>query len=653
MSLDKATTVAAVLNAESDIYETGVGDVDALQAQQRYGEEQAKHLRHNENRQYVDLSIANDERFRPFQRDVWADPELIPDLEAKFPHQRCRMLIIGAGFGGLQYAIRMKEIAGIKSSDLRIVDPAGGFGGTWYWNRYPGLTCDVESYSYLPLLEETGYVPKHRYAHHDEIRRYADLLATRWDLHDSAVFQTKATSLTWDEKTKEWITQLENQRGQQLTVRSQFVVLANGVVVWPKVPDVPGFLDFKGHAFHTSRWDYEFTGGSFTEYDPAMTNLKDKRVAIIGTGATSAGLVPQLAAWSKHLYVFQRTPASVSDRQQWETDPEWFRKEIATSPGWQRRRLQSFNDHFTSGAKPGTDLIQDGWSFAPTMAVVAGDPAGPSSPEEVPAYIKRLHEIDLPRLNAIRARVEAEVIDKDVARKLMPWFPTWCKRPCFHENYLQSFNRDNVTLVDTLGRGLERITSDSIVVNGTSYEVDVIVFATGYRAPTAGTPAERGNMTIVGREGISMSEAWTVGGGPATLHGILDVRFPNLILSGPVQAAMSGANPSGLDLLAKHAAYILHESEKRANNKPFAVLPNPSAAEDWAQRIMSHAARGAAMMGCTPGYYNMEGKLESIPPEQRMIMARSGIWGRGIEDFAPILEDWRTEGRMEGIEVSF
>lgn len=651
MSTNKYTAAAAVLNTESDVYETGVRGVDALQAEQRYGEERAKRLRDEGNAQYVDLSIASDKRFERFQKDVWADPSLIPDLEAMFPDHYCRMLILGGGFAGLQYAGRMKEVAGLKSSDIRIVETAGGFGGTWYWNRYPGLTCDVESYTYLPHLEETGYIPKHRYAHHDEIRQYANLLAKRWDLSGSAVFQTQATHLTWDEKAKSWQTKLETHRGQQLTVQSQFVVLANGVLNWPKIPDIPGLLDFQGNAFHSSRWDYECTGGSSAEYNPVMSKLKDKRVAIIGTGATSVALVPQLAAWSKHLYVFQRTPASVSDRKQWETDPEWFLKEVATGPGWQRQRLKSLNSRFTSGPMPEIDLIGDGWSVAPTMAVLAGDPAGPSSPDELPAYIKRLHDMDLPRVNGIRARVETEVNDKDVARRLMPWYPTWCKRPCFHENYLQSFNRENVTLVDALGRGLEQITMDSIVVDGTSYPVDVIVFATGYRAPFIGTPAEKGNMKILGRDGVSMSEAWTVGGGPATLHGVLDTRFPNLFLSGPYQAALSGANVMGSDILAKQAAYILREAQK-CTEKVFAVAPTKDAAEDWAQQIVSRALGLAAMIGCTPGYYNVEGEMDRIPPEQQMIMARSGLWGRGIEDYVPVLEQWRADGGMKGIEIS-
>lgn len=662
MSLDKGTATAAVLSAESETYEVGAHGIDALQAEQRYGEEAAKRIRKEGNAQYIDTSLSKDKRFERFHQDVWADPSSIADLRQMFPEQRCRMLVLGAGFSGIQYAVRMTQNAGIDPSDLRIVDSAGGFGGTWYWNRYPGLTCDVESYTYLPLLEETAYVPKHRYSYSEEIRQYADLIAQKWNLADSGVFQTKATRLVWNEQANEWVVDLEQSREsqgapQRLTVRSQFVVLANGVLNWPKLPDIPGILDFEGHTFHTSRWDYNFTGGSPSQTNPKMSNLKDKRVAIVGTGATAVALVPQLAHWSKHLYVFQRTPASISPRKQWETDPEWFRKEVATGPGWQRQRLQSFNDRFTSGPLPEVDLIADGWSTARTMAVLAGDPAGPSTPDELPSYFKKLNEMDLPRLNKIRAFVDAEVKDKEIAEQLKPWYPTWCKRPCFHEDYLPSFNRDNVTLVDTLGKGLERLTADSIVIGGKSYPVDVVVFATGYRAPFIGTPAEKANVTILGRNGASMSEAWTTGGGPATLHGVVDHNFPNLFLSGPYQAALSGANVMGSDLLAKHAAYILKEVQKRVGQDktagtPFSIAATKDAAETWAQEVMSRALGMAALAGCTPGYYNVENELAKLPPEIQMVMARSTIWGRGIEDWATVLEEWRAAGDIKGIEIT-
>jgi cation diffusion facilitator CzcD-associated flavoprotein CzcO len=234
-----------------------------------------------------------------------------------FPNNRCRVLILGAGWGGILYAVRMIE-AGVHPEYIHVIDPAGGWGGTWYWNRYPGLMCDIESYCYLPLLEETGYVPKNRYAYGEEIRNYANLVAKKWGIANSAVFQTRATKMVWDEAAKDWQVELVQQRKgepeQTLNIRSTFVAPINGVLNWPHLPGSPGILDYRGTTFHTSRWDYGFTGGS--PADDALTKLQDKRVAIVGTGATAVQVVPSLARWSKHLYIIQRTPSAVDHRAQ-------------------------------------------------------------------------------------------------------------------------------------------------------------------------------------------------------------------------------------------------------------------------------------------------------------------------------------------------
>lgn len=214
------------------------------------------------------------------------------------------MLIIGAGWSGIQNAVRMVE-AGIPAEDIRIIDPADGFGGTWYWNRYPGLMCDIESYTYLPYLEETGYVPKHRYSQGEEIREYVNLVAQKWGLIDFAVFQTQAQKIVWDDDAKKRSVNLiqcrKGQSPETLQIRSKFVTIAAGVLNWPKLPNIPGILDYQGDMFHSARWAYDVTGGS--PKDPLLAKLKDKRVVIIGTGATAVQIVPQLAQWCKHLYV--------------------------------------------------------------------------------------------------------------------------------------------------------------------------------------------------------------------------------------------------------------------------------------------------------------------------------------------------------------
>jgi cation diffusion facilitator CzcD-associated flavoprotein CzcO len=627
----------------------GALGVDALQIEKRYGEERAKRLRDDGDSQFVDISLS--EKFHSFIEDPWVDAAAAKDAKTMFPGNRCQLLILGAGWGGLLYAIRMIQ-SGVLPQDIRIVDSAGGFGGTWYWNRYPGLACDIESYCYLPLLEETGYVPKHRYSQGEEIRNYAELAAEKWGVADSAVFQTKAETLVWDDVSKEWQVKLvQKRKGEQLqtlNIRAQFVATVNGVLNWPKLPGIPGILDYQGDLFHSSRWNYALTGGS--PADPALTKLQGKRVAIIGTGATAVQIIPHLARWAKHVYVVQRTPTAIDDLEQRETNPEWYHKEVATSTGWQRARLRNFHQHFTTEKQPEINLVGDHWTSAVGMVGIAGNAAGPKTMEDLPAYMQKLHALDAPRQDRIRKRVDTVVKDPVLAKKLQAWYPTWCKRPTFNHEYLETFNRDNVTLVDTDGKGPDRFTADSIVAGDQSYPVDIIICATGFRAPFTGSPAQKANVTIIGSNGVSMGDEWARVG-PSTQHGVLDANFPNLFLSGPWQASNSPNYLFNVDVLAKHSAYILAQAKQKAAGSPFAVTTTATAAEDWGMQVLMRSAPMAAIVGCTPSYFNVEGGIDRTPPEFQMIMARSGLWGHGIEDFVRIVETWREEGSMQGIEV--
>lgn len=628
-------------------HEENVNTLD--QVTNHYIEEREKRLRDDGNAQYIDISLSD--QYKHFHEDPWVDPAAVKDIQAQFPNNHCEVLIIGAGFGGLLYAIRMLE-AGIRCEDIRIIDSAGGFGGTWYWNRHPGLMCDIESYCYLPLLEETGYMPKHRYSYSEEIREYANLIAEKWGLTQTAVFQTGAQKLEWDEDIKEWKVDLVQHRkgelSQTLNIGAHFVVMASGLLHWPKLPGLPGLLDYKGEVFHPSRWPYTLTGGSPS--DPCLSKLQDKRVAVIGTGATAIQIIPHLARWSKHLHVVQRTPASVDHRGQRETNTEWFCKEVATSKGWQRERMRNFNQQITLSEKPAVNLVNDGWTHAPGLVGITGNANGPKSMEEVPAYVKELNKRDLPRQNRIRARVEHEVKDPTVAEKLKPWYPTWCKRPCFHDEYLETFNRDNVTLIDTDGKGPDGLTADSIIIGNKLYPVDVIVFSTGYRSSFAGSVADSANMVILGRNGVSMSNEWAKNG-PMTLHGILDYNFPNLFHAGLSQSSSGGNYVFTLDALSNHASYILREAIRKADEKPFAIAPTFEAAENWGTQILMHATPFAVGLGCTPSYLNAEGEVERMPPEKQIIAMRSGLWGSGIEDFLSQLETWRAGDNMKDIEV--
>lgn len=636
-------------NAAQSTPDEEVDPTQMAQMKARYDEERKKRLRADGNSQFIE--IAKSAQYERFADDPWADPAAVQPLHAKFPDQRSEMLIIGAGWGGIQNAVRMTQ-AGIPAKDIRIIDPAGGFGGTWYWNRYPGLMCDIESYTYLPYLEETGFVPKHRYSQGEEILEYVNLVAEKYGLTDCAVFQTQAEKIVWDNDAKEWSVHLIQRRKghapETLQIRSKFVTVAAGVLNWPKLPNIPGILDYQGDMFHSARWAYDVTGGS--PKDPSLSKLKDKRVAIIGTGASAVQAVPHLAKWSKHLYVVQRTPASVDVRDQRETDEEWFHREVARSKGWQRERMRNFHQHFTLGKAPDVNLVDDEWTRAPGLVGLTGYTEGPKDPRDIQAYATRLVEVDAPHQKRIHARVDREVKDPATAEKLKPWYPIWCKRPLFHDDYLKTFNEENVTLVDTDGKGIDRITSDSLVIGDKTYQADVIVFATGFLAPPAGTPAEKANMTIIGLDGVSMSNEWPRVG-PTTLHGVIDAKFPNLFLSGPQQASTSGNYRFNLDEYAKHMSYILAEAKRRANGAPFVVAPSPEAAEDWSMEVTNHAAPMAVAVGCTPGYFNLEGELDKVPPEYQMVLARSGLWGSGIEHWIGVIEDWRAKGDMKGIEV--
>jgi cyclohexanone monooxygenase len=171
---------------------------------------------------------------------------------------------------------------------VRIIEKGGNFGGTWYWNRYPGAACDIESYVYLPLLEETGFIPLEKYSKGQEILEYSKAIARHFALYRDALFQTEVTDLSWDDEAQRWI--VSTERGDK--IRARFVAMANGPLHRPKLPGISGIETFKGHSFHTSRWDYDYTGG-----DPSggLTRLADKRVGLIGTGATAVQCVPPSA----------------------------------------------------------------------------------------------------------------------------------------------------------------------------------------------------------------------------------------------------------------------------------------------------------------------------------------------------------------------
>jgi cyclohexanone monooxygenase len=598
--------------SESALVDEGKLGFDPAALKARYIAERDKRLRDDANEQYV----AIEGQFAHYLDDPYVAP-----IRRAAIFDTADVVVVGGGFGGLLAGARLRQ-AGVE--DIRIIEKGGDFGGTWYWNRYPGAACDIESYIYLPLLEEVGYMPVEKYSRAPEILKHSRAIGEKFDLYRGAIFQTEISDIRWDEKIARWVVQ--TNRGD--AIKARYVVLASGPLHRPKLPGIPGIEGFKGHSFHTSRWDYDYTGG---DSNGGLTKLKDKVVGIIGTGATAVQCIPHLGEWSKQLYVFQRTPSSIDVRANKPTDPEWAR---SLEPGWQKRRMDNFNVLVSGGYEP-EDLVADGWTdIIRNLLILAG--RGAKSPQEA---MELAQLADFKKMEQIRARVDAVVKDKATAEALKPWYNQFCKRPCFHDEYLPTFNRPNVTLVDTAGRGVDRITEDSIVANGKAYRIDCLVYATGFEVGTS--YAHRANMELYGRDGLSLSEKWAEGA--ATLHGMHVNGFPNAFIIGNTQSGFTANFPHMIDEQARHVAYIV----KQANDRQASVVEaRPEAEAAWVEEIVGKAIlRQKFQEECTPGYYNNEGK-----PSPKAV--RNGSYGAGPIAFVKVLEAWREAGKLEGLDLS-
>jgi cyclohexanone monooxygenase len=609
------------MNIEPEIAEiVGEIDFDPDALHEKYLAERDKRLREDGNAQYVEVKAE-------FSRYV-EDPYVDPGFTREPVTDEVEFAIIGGGFGGLLMGARLRE-AGVER--IRVVESAGDFGGTWYWNRYPGAMCDVESYCYLPLLEELGYMPKHKYSFAPEILEHSRNIARHYRLYDDALMQTAVTEMRWDDDAARWI--IRTNRGDAF--KAQYVAMANGPLSRPKLPGIPGINDFKGYTFHTSRWDYRYTGGDSAG---GLTGLADKRVGIIGTGATAIQCVPHLGEWAKQLYVFQRTPSSVDVRNNAETDPAWA---ASLEPGWQRRRQDNFNT-LVSGGDADEDMVHDGWTD------IFRNLTGNAAKEASRKLGRRLtsHErgelmalADYRKMNQVRARVDAIVNDPATATALKPWYRQFCKRPCFHDEYLQTYNRPNVTLVDTNGRGVEGLTERGVVANGREYEVDCLIFATGFEVGTAYT--RRAGYEIVGRGGQTLSDHWS--DGLRTLHGLTTHGFPNCFFLGFTQTAITISVPMALDEQARHVAHMVTEAKARGAQ---ALEPTAEAERAYVDEVRSLARMGQRFyMECTPGYYNSEGAAGN----------RNGffsdMYGAGPLRFFEVLAEWRADGSLPGLAL--
>ncbi len=587
----------------------------------RYREERDKRLRADGNDQYLEPTG----RFTHLLEDTYTrvvprDP-VVGEVE---------VLVIGAGFAGLVTAARMRQ-AGVE--DVRLVDKAGDVGGVWYWNRYPGAMCDTAAMIYLPLLEETGTVPSAKYVAAPEIHAHARRIAETFDLYERALLSTGITSVQWDDPSARWI--VRTDRGDDLRVR--WLCMGTGPLHRPKLPAVPGLETFAGPAFHTSRWDWSVTGG-----DPGgskMTRLADKRVGIIGTGATAVQCIPHLARSAGELLVFQRTPSAVDARNNAPIDPAWF---AGLEPGWQRKWMENFTTLQTLGFAE-DDLVMDGWTDISRRIrdrVVAFVAAGAQPDAET--LLRAYEESDDEKMDEIRARVDAVVTDPSTAAALKPWYRQLCKRPCFHDEYLGAFNLPGTRLVDTDGRGVERIGADGAWVGGVHHPLDVLVIASGFEVGTS--HARRSGYDVRGRDGLALSGKWSEG--MRSLHGIHVHGFPNLFIAGFAQGSNQIANvpQNYVENSLAIADVVVHAREHGATR----VEPSLVAEDEWVELISSGAQRGLrGSADCTPGYYNNEGR----PMGRREMLNGAGYPG-GPGAFFAHLDEWRTSGRFEGLDFS-
>ena len=610
----------------------------------KYQLERDKRLRADGNDQYQE--VKGD--FAYFVDDPYIDNELQRDaLESEV-----EVVIIGGGFGGMLAAARLRE-AGIN--DFRIIEKGGDFGGTWYWNRYPGASCDIESYVYFPLLEETNFIPKHKYTNAPETLEYCHIIAEKYKLYDNSILQTEVTGTEWDEESGRWIVTTNKQD----RIQARYVVHSNGPLNRPKLPAMKGINDYKGHTFHTSRWDYDYTGGS-SHGD--LTGLKDKKVAIIGTGATAVQAVPHLGASAKELYVFQRTPSSIDERNNQVTDPDWISTQ---EPGWQDKRRNNFESIMTGGMVK-EDLVSDGWTEAFRLLFGSLRDKAPSkaqifkwsvtsvvSPslykkgfkqymtDKVTDFMdiaKAMEIADYQKMEKVRARAEAIVEDPETAEALKPYYRQFCKRPCFHDEYLPTFNLPNVTLVNTDGRGLDQITEKGIMFDGKEYEVDCIIFATGFEVGT--DYARRAGYQINGKDGISISEKWS--DGLSTFHGMHTRGFPNAFFFGPSQSGFTATYTYSLDEQSIHLAHIIITAQKKGATR---IEASEKAEKEWVNTIIEKSRLTADFQEkCTPGYYNNEGQV-NVKPQNNM-------YGGGPIEFFKLMKKWRSKENLEGLELN-
>ncbi|MFD5759015.1 flavin-containing monooxygenase [Streptomyces sp. NPDC127044] len=595
-------------------------DHAALRA--KYLLERDKRLRGEGQKQYLEAEGEFEEYYE-------ADP-YTPVVPRPPISQDIDVAILGGGLSGLITAARVKQ-AGVTG--FRVIELGGDFGGAWYWNRYPGIQCDTDCYCYLPMLEEVGYIPKQKYSFGDEVFEHCRRIGKHFGLYDHAIFSTLIRSMEWDESIGRW--RIGTNRGDD--IRARFVVMCQGPFNRPKLPGIPGIRDFRGHTFHTARWDYAYTGGDMSG---GLDKLADKRVAVIGTGASGIQVVPHLARSARHLYVFQRTPSYIDERGNVPTDPEWVK---TLEPGWQKERQRNFHTAAFEAFAPGQpDLVCDGWTEVSRNLAAHLDATDGWAALADPEKFMELREIqDYRAMQRLRDRVDTVVEDERTARALKPYYRFLCKRPCFNDAYLPTFNRPNVTLVDVSDtKGVERITENGIIAHGVEHEVDCVIFASGFEI-TTDLDRRLGIRPFAGRDGLSLYDHWAKG--YRTLHGVMSHGFPNQFFTGFLQGGVTASTTAMFEQQARHIAYIIKETLARGAST---VEPSEEAQDQWCATVRETAVDNTNFQReCTPGYYNNEG-------EQQIRSHLGEPYWPGFYALEDLLQAWRDTGEMRGLVLN-
>ncbi len=570
-------------------------------------EEQARYREFKEARRGAADYIAMEGEFARYLEDVYSEPPVPREALS----DECEVLVVGAGFAGLLLWHKLSQ-AGFE--DVRFCEKGGDVGGTWYWNRYPGIACDVESYSYLPLLEEMGYFPSMKFASGFEIMEYCQAMAEKFGFYDHCLFHTTVERTEWDADAGRWT--VYTDRGDAMQAR--FVILANGILTTPKLARIEGMQDFEGDSFHTSRWNYD-------------VDLAGKRVGIIGTGATAVQVIPEIAKVVGELYVFQRTPSSIDVRDQRATSEEEIENWKA-EPGWARARRARFAR--ISAGRTAIKANDDYLSGKVSDFKARKEYDRSLTPEEL---VQKQLDSNFRIMEQIRARVDAIVKDPKTAAALKPYYPYGCKRPTFHDEYLPTFNLPHVHLVDTAPMGVRKINARGVVHDGVEYPLDVLIYATGFQWMATATF----NM-IKGADGRTLTEKWREEG-TRTFLGIHSNGFPNLfIVSGPQGG---GGSFNFTDAIDQHADYIVWMLETLRDLGARTVDVQKQPEVEYAEHCRQADITTAPLRDCL-SYYNGHGDAEP----GSLAYYGGGRWHKYRVSAQTTLEPYLFDGRPVKVE---